>query len=257
MAAAALIGGGVTSFANDPGYPLTSQNEWNSLAAPNWHDLSDPGAASILTDGTAPYSPSNVLEQLYPAAMTDSQSSVSIQWIPVSQRKLYCAFWIKWSSNYYGHPTGTNKLIHHVIGGSNHVYSMVSAANTGPLVPIIAMQGTVSNGVKSTGGAATDQTDPHMPGSVGLSLSRSVWHHFEYIVIGNTNATADGSLDMWVNGTKTHEIRNVQMSAGAATHAEVKMDPTWGGNNSITVGSITGGQDMSIHYDVIRISETA
>lgn len=249
--------GGVSSFANDPGYTLVSQNEWNSKSALNWHDISDPGDATILTDATAPYSPSNVLEQLYPAAMTDDQSSVSIQWISVSQRKLYCAFWIKFSSNFYGHPVGTNKLIHHVVGGSNHCYSMVSAGSSDPLVPILAMQGTVSNGVKSTGGAAIDQTLPHMPGSVGLTISRNAWHHYEYIIIGNTNATADGSLDMWIDGLKTHEIRNVQFSAGAATHAEVKMDPTWGGNGFGTVGSFTGGQDMSIRYDVVRISQSA
>jgi hypothetical protein len=83
-------------------------------------------------------------------------------------------------------------------------------------------------------------------GNVG-PIQRNVWYTVRVRLVRNTSGQRNGSVEMWVNGTKTIEYRNIGIDdRGGFNHW--KWDPVYGGVG----GSSAAGQTMFMDNVVIR-----
>src|SRR5689334_794471 len=107
-------GGGALWRANEPtGMTTVTDRPYDAQNELGWADTwsSD---AFITSDAGAPQSPSNIFRCFYGATRNDSSAPAA--WDPpgLSQKRtVYSAHWFKFSSNWQGHNSGTNKLYYH------------------------------------------------------------------------------------------------------------------------------------------------
>jgi len=79
---------------------------------------------------------------------------------------------------------------------------------------------------------------------------RGTWARYEVLLKANSsNSTADGELDIWIDGVKTHQYRDVRWQMGSARHwLSLAWNPTYGG------GTNPVPHDQYQYLDHIRIS---
>jgi hypothetical protein len=197
------------------------------LGEGGWYDqLEDAQLASkyrIVQDATAPKSPSNVGEQRFPVGFSLSGVSPAVAEKGLGNKSVvYVAFWVKLSSNWYGHPTGVLKTLHFWTGGSNKLIPEISGQGSGALTPTIAIQNAVTTG--------SDLFEPNLVPTA--RFSRGEWHRMEYVMTGNTSGARNGRVEWWMDGVKVGDLTGLQFNAGAATWELIQVNPTYGGSES-------------------------
>ena len=192
---------------------------------------------TIVQDGAAPKSPSNVAQIRYPAGFGGGDSPALAERDLTSGRAttLYVSMWLKLSSNWSGHPTGTNKVMHFWINGGNRVFAFADGSGNNVLTPRIGLQaisGAYNDGFGTT--STTVELRPNVSGQTGAQIVRGRWQRWEIAMTSNTNGDANGTLDWWIDGTHVgHYTGIAYVPAGASrTWDIVKWDPTWGGQGS-------------------------
>jgi hypothetical protein len=211
-----------------------------SFSAPNEDGWTDGG--SIVADATAPRSPSGIEQIVFPAGFTGGNAPA--QTYPnktFSYRTQYLSFWMKISSNWQGHPTTANKVLHLYVGGSNHVVVNLWGSGSGPMEAGILLQGIVNNG---SGGTSANW----YPNLGDGEIVRGQWYHLEVLVVGNTRGAADGSVDWWLNGVKIGSHTGIQYVAGDGYFEGLNWSPTWGGSGSAVAST------MSMSFDHFYMS---
>lgn len=247
----------VQHFRNEPtlgqgGWVRITDQPWDTIGAATgteWRDFSANGSASIITDATAPISPSNVFQSNYQADMTDAESSRSVQsyfGIADTINQLYISFAIKFSSNYVGHPvTGVNKIFN-ILG--NHYILIFLGGSADPLRATPCMQGNSSNGTSNNG----DAPNANLSTNAAMEINRNEWHEVEMLI------TRSGNSDLWLDGVHGYSLSGIVWGAAGSgqVFGEFKYDPVWGGQGANPVGFYTGGSDMYHWCDNIRIDGT-
>lgn len=251
--------GGLGAFrGNEPaGMTLVTNQPYTSLPSNNCTGFF---TQAIVDDGSAVQSPTKVWECVYPGESSpgandgwsglagDSPGLVECSF--TAYKRIYMDMTLKFSSNFQGHASGVNKIIHWFgIGGTNKLFLLAdggdSNAVTAQSVPLLC--GIGLQGVVSSPFGTSAQVQPNVVG--GAHFTRGSWDHLEMDALLNTSGNADGVVKLWLNGTLVSQVNSIQFTAGAATSDLFKQDPTWGGQNLPNVLAT-----MSIRVDHIYVS---
>lgn len=255
-------GGGYPNLPS--GWSVLSDHDFTSKTEGGWFDTGSPyfnivtasGAGGTTVDSMA--SLYNRLTEytgraLYPVGFAGGSGPINTGYnitAPSQRTGLYLAFNIGLSSAFVGHSSGVNKIWFCTAGtsASGPAYFSAQGAGSGTLQFQVRTQGT-----PSTGGGARNLT----PNVGTANVTRGVRHTVEVVMRLNTcqsdgTANADGTCEVWFNGTKSHSYTDVvyrgngstsgQLPASALFNA-VKWNPTWGG----TGGTIATAQYMYMY----------
>ena len=221
------------------GMTQISDEPFTSLPSNGWTGYRSWG---IVPDATAPESPSSVFEITYPAgyASGDTPGLAELAVNP-SYKELYVSMYMKYSPNFQGERTGTNKIIHFLSGPSTRNYAFIAGHGygNGPLTARINLQGI------SAGGNYDNGTTGLYDSPIDL---RGGWHLLEVIAISNTGSNLDGSVSLYVDGVLATSCTGIRFEAGSPLWNFVQESPTWGGGGDIATAS------MSIRIDHIYVS---
>lgn len=225
-------------YPNEPGGMTTiSQRDFNAKVENGWTDRGDARFA-IVQDSTAPVSPANVGEALFPPTMQGGTGPIQTTTMVNgrgAKRTLYVAFWVKFSPNWVGHPSGVNKIFHIWINGGNKVYLTAQGIAGGKLTAEVHFQGL---GLYDNTGPQKSISWNGTPNlnSAAAVVTRGVWHRWELVLGANTPGQYDGTADWWLDGAKVGQYTaigyNSAIQTGAAnTWQIVDWNPTYGGVN--------------------------
>jgi hypothetical protein len=122
---------------------------------------------------------------------------------------LYVGTWIYVSPNWQGHKTGTNKVFHLWINGSNRVVLKLTGARHEPLRVGYSMQNVIGGSTPNTAGTGV--------------MPRGRWVHWETIVTLS-------SVTMYLDGSLVLQRTGLNWLPSLTPHWDkVSWNPTWGG----------------------------
>ena len=187
-----------------------------------WYDQDTPDL-TIVQDASAPRSPSSIMQQRFAAGFGGGASAAVVEkGLGGKYTTIYISYWIKYSSNWYGHPTSAvNKQMHLWINGGNHVFTLAYGGGTAPLKAEIWLQGTA-------GGERNLYANLGNPGTI----TRGKWHRWEIVLQCNTNGAANGSVEWWIDGAKIGQYYDVRLEPITSYWEIIQWSPTWGGTGS-------------------------
>jgi hypothetical protein len=221
---------------------MTFVDDWtmDSLDPGDWYEMTSSNV-TIKQDATAPQSPSNVLQFRYPAGYNGGSSPGLTENTHNSYRTLYIGYWVKHSANWQGHDTGVNKHGYVWHNGTDpKVFFSASGSGSGTLRPRIGLQGA----------EVEPSRDSWYPPNLvtGAAFTRGSWDLVEIVLVGNTSGTANGSLDVYLNGVHVTHAQGIQYSTGATRWDLTRIAPIWGGSGD----EVTN--EMFLWFDQFYIS---
>jgi hypothetical protein len=196
---------------NEPsGMTAISDRPFNALDEMGWSDGSGT-YGKIITDATAPKSPSNVLQIKLPAGFGEGGGPFSGELqLPKNYRTVYVSYWAKYSSNWYGPSSNINKTFYlYTSTGNPAIVFDMDCHATGPMETQVAGQDILKGGVG--GDPANPFWTPNLASGV---VTRGQWHHIEFVAVGNTSGNADGSIDWYLNGVHVGSYKGIQFQSG-------------------------------------------
>jgi hypothetical protein len=228
------------TWPNEPaGFQILTNQPWNAVASLGWQHLDRSAYSHIVQDATAPVSPPNVLEDVYPSGFQGGLDPAD-DWsrFPPTQ-EIYVGFWYKHSPNFESHPVG-NKLAF-IWSWTSPSRDFIIGVEPPPDWPLVI----VSEGFGIVGDPAAHRFAPNV--GTGQSLP-GVWHRIEvYVKNSSPLGTANGILKFWVDGQLAGSYANVLMPVGTAWN-QFEHTPTWGGTGT------TKTRADYVRYDQTRVS---
>ncbi len=226
---------------------LVNQRPFTSLSEGSWSAFSNFGnpGVTIISDASAPQSPSGVLSFNYNQGyLADGHAPDNCELSHTGFRTLYVAWWCKYSANWQGHDSGTNKQIYVWDHGTNPFIFFEGAASDAvePILTRVALQAVVSS-PQGTDGWVDSNLVPT------AHFTRGSWDLVELLLTGNTASTADGAVDVYLNGVHISHMATIQFSTGATSWDLTRIYPVWGG-----VGTIPVAADQTFQFDHFYIS---
>src|SRR5438093_1501743 len=188
---------------DQPFNTLTTSDGWSIVDNTN-------GWGSIVSDGTAPFSPTGVLQYLYPVGFTGGTGPAA-EWhgLP-GLSQVFVGLWWKVSNPWQGHASNVNKIAFLFPGSGGDMYIAMYGTPGGPyeLKVIPQFPGLPSNWL--------EPNVAHVPVQLGT------WHRIEWLI--NYNG---GVVQWWLDGQLIGSYTGVPFPSGTMT--EFKMSSTWGG----------------------------
>jgi uncharacterized protein YjdB len=222
------------------GMTVITERPFSALNEDSWTD-----GSVIAADATAPRSPSGIAQMVFPAGFgggwSPADSYCNKTW---SYRTQYLSVWMKVSSNWQGHSTTVNKVVHFWSGGLNHTVLNLWGAGSDKLYAGILLQGIVNDGAGNTW---ANWGQGGYPGGAG-EFTRGQWHHIEVVMVGNTSGSANGSIDWWLDGVKIGSHSGIQYVSGDGSFQGMNWSPTWGGAGDVVTST------MTMSFDHFRLS---
>lgn len=225
---------------NEPaGFTVISDRAFNADGENGWSANTDAGNHfSIVTDATAPRSPSNVGQANYPIGWNiggNDPISTQIAIASGNYSQLYHSFWVKLSSNWIPHPSGTNKIGFTTIGGTPNTYLCFQHSSF-PMSAFFKMQnGSQTNSPDTNGNNPGVNLGPNVS---DVPLNANIWYHWEVLMQFNTASNYDGVARWWINGTEAGRWTNIRYSTTTHIFGEgsgVSWKPIYGGSGSGTL----------------------
>lgn len=200
------------------------------------------GAFSAHVDTSAPRSKSAVVRENFTPALPSGSSPGAVYYSFRSGARgtLYVAYWMMLSADYVGHQTSWNKTVFLTFGEQNRIYTALTGSGSGPLIPVIGLQGLYSN---YTAGGATGTSVNLTPNVQSVNVTRGVWHKFEVVLVANTNGQANGSATLWVDGVKVIGYGGIPFGQPGATFDAIAYTPTWGGGGPQNTATFWAAMD--------------
>ena len=239
-----FVSAGSQLFPNEPiGFTALSERPFSAKVESGWDnfELTQP-FFTIVADATGPKSPGSIARILYPAGFAGGSSPAVLQRsVPFNQyTRLYLSFWMRVSTNWQGHRTGTLKVHHMWSANKNRVVFTVEGAGSNPLLPTIRLQGS-------------DLPDSRSFLWSNLSSNQVIrgrWHRVEVLIINSSVSKFDGEAHWWLDGVKVGQYTDIgYISTSAARFWElVQYSPTWGGQLDTVL------QDQTLDMDHMYIS---
>jgi hypothetical protein len=212
---------------------VISDRPFSALNENGWTDF---WGVNVVSDPTAPRSPSSVGQQVFPAGFGGG-SSTGVAGIPrlagTTYHTLYISGWLKISSNWQGHLTSVNKVLHINVGGINHAVFNLWGVGSGKMQAGILLQGIVNDGAGNTWANWYPNLGP------AGEIVRGQWHHVEIVLVGNTVGAANGRVDWWLDGAKIGSHTGIQFVAGDGVWDDFAWSPTWGGLGDVVRSTMT------------------
>jgi hypothetical protein len=175
----------------------------------------------------------------YTPSLTAGMSPASFGTSLAQNQTIYTAIWMKLSSNYQGHTSGVNKVLHFFTkGGRNTVIFNIRGGGGGTLVPGFLTQGLAA----SYQGQGTE-INFDAPAST-CTVARGAWAKYELLMKNNTPGVADGTLELWMNGTKCVTATGITIVGAGQNNKweDIWWSPTWGG---------VGGTPTTSFYEAV------
>ena len=224
-------GGGSLWRANEP----SGMTEIADLEMTTWtpgggwsHSEGD-GVSSIISDATAPHSPSSVGRITYPVGLQSGSNPGRLtRSIPFANCvRVYWCFYFRISANWDGDGSSTNKVIWTYADGQNDQFISMEGSGAEDLILNLRLQNSHPGG-----------RDDHLPnlGPTG-EIVRGQWHLIELDMVMNTPGNQDGQFHAWIDGVKTHEYLDAGIIESGDTRqwTAVYWNPYWGGNTGATI----------------------
>jgi hypothetical protein len=215
---------------------FTSLNE-----DPDWGNFES--GATIVTDPTAPHSPSNVLRFDYPAGFPGGLAPANTETTIHGYRVFYFCYWIKHSSNWQGHLTGISKHGYVWMGDSPLFVFEADGSGSDPLRTRMALQGVVAE--PNSDGWYSQNLVPD------ATFTRGQWDYVEILLTGNTSGTANGELDVYLNGLHVSHWTGIQYSSETTRWELFRIYPVWGGIDDVV------NADQYLEWDHVYMSVKA
>ena len=221
-------------YPNQPaGFVQLVDQAWNAVppypatAGSAWWEGEYVANASIVTDATAPQSPSNVLSCRVPAGTSGGVATCVINRSDFAQgggayyRRLYVSVWVKHSANWVPHPVGSKFLwfVHaDALGpGYTDVYSTFEGSS---MSLGVRQQNYGNKGLLANTGPAIYQDAMNFLG---------VWQHYEYLLTMDTGGS-DGAFRLWVDGNLICDYTGLNWgSFSPKSWVGVRYDNVYGG----------------------------
>jgi len=227
--------------AEPPGMTVLTDRPFSALSE-GWGSAWDegggggPGNFSIVSDATAPRSPSSVGQMRYPVGLVGGYPPAVVGTsFPGTSRTIYVAMWVKFSTNWLGNTgSGGGKITHIWINGVNRIYTYVDGVS-GPLSPWVNLQQLAksfdSRPQGGQGSGVSVNLLPNVAGQTGVKITRGQWYKWELVTYGGTPGGADGTVDWWIDGVKVGHYTGIPfVAAGGSNSWEmIEWNPTWGG----------------------------
>jgi uncharacterized protein YjdB len=219
-----IVSTGAVWRGNEPAsMTAITDQPFTSLPSSGWTPYFSWGLAS---DATAPHSPNSVFEIVYPAGYAGGNSPGLAEFaVNPNYRQIYICMYVKYSSNWQGHNSLVNKIIHFWVGSINRLVIEGAGSGNGPLTARISLQ-SIAGGGNQDGGTAGTYESP-------IQFVRGQWHMVEMVAVANTGSNKDGSVDLYVDGVHAAGVSGVEFQAGGPLFNLVKEDPTWGGQGDV------------------------
>lgn len=210
--------------------PVTDQ-PWNALNTLGWQDIYNTnGYASIVSDPTAPLSPSNVIQYTYPSGF-QSGAAPATEFVSLpGLKKVFVGIWWKVSDPWQGNPTNVNKIQYLFTNSLGSMYMCMYGTPGGPYEIRVFPQFTVSQDVWLTPNVN------HVPVTLGT------WHRIEWMV---DYSGPTSRIQWWMDGVLLGDYSGVPFPSESLI--EYHLTPVWGG---------TGGTKTETDYywyDHVRI----
>jgi uncharacterized protein YjdB len=207
-----------SSWANEPaGLSVISDRPWNTLSFTGW-GMDDPGVAqmSIVSDATAPLSPTNVYQFLYPQGMAAGAAG-GLQWYYLTRNELFIGMYFKYSEGWTQSGSNLTKLfyVYQRVGDNRQAsFMIVNGPSAGP------WDLRISN--EPDGGAWWTQN----VNNVRIYPGR--WHRLElYMKKASSSSAGDGVVRWWVDGVLAANYESAKLRGDP--FSEFHFSPVWGG----------------------------
>ena len=239
-------GGGGPIYTNEPaGMTLFMESPWNTRVPSGWAYADRDATSRIAVDATAPVSPSNVLEYLYPTGYPGGGEPAVHEANLGGAREVFVGFHFKFSPNWQGHASGINKILNvWPSNGTAGLYWIVmreigEIAGNPYFIELTLPQGPNVSGCQLTYGGdpgANVRQIPVVPGT---------WYKVEAHWQGRT-ATSGGRIRWWLDGVLIGDFSN--LSCAGTNFDYFQIAPTWGGVQGVKT------QDDYLRFDHMRIT---
>lgn len=220
-----------------PGFTVLTDQPWDSLASLGW--LHNACASTIVSDASAPFSPSNVLEHPFPIGAPGDAASC-IDYYPLSGlNEMYLGFWWKPSNPWQGAGDGNNAIA--TLAPPLGAFDVMMVGTAEPFVLEI-LAGTTALNDHIVG-----ISNRVLPTNVGDgTVVLGAWHQIEVrLRRSTTSVSQDGIVQWWLDGTPVGSHANVNFDE--MTFIEVSMKSYWG------TGPAKAENDF-YRYDHARVS---
>jgi hypothetical protein len=224
------------------GFAAVSEDGWSTTKITN---------LSIVTDATAPQSPSAVGAIRYQTTLTKGTEPIVVAKTTGSGTTLlYLDCWFQYDTNWWGDGSGVNKIFHLWNGGgggtgtTNRIVLAAFGAHTNNLKAQLRLQscdtGTGVNTAYNPTHSGTFNLDPNVD-AAAAQIHRGQWHRWTYCCQLNTPGVADGWMQWWLDGTLVGSYGRPDSPSGATAGVsilpatasrrwyEVQLAPTYGG----------------------------
>ncbi len=177
------------------GLSLVSGNRFVQLAGSGWDEVwNDRGLASIVADGAAPASPTNVLQMAFPIGYTGGSGPANV-WRPLPNlRRMYTGFWWKASDPWQGHSSNVNKILFIFPSSGGDIYITMYGPPGGPYELRVLPQFP---------GITSDWLRPNV-NNVPVTLGS--WHRIEWVIdysAGGSGGSCSGGWTACSSATTT------------------------------------------------------
>jgi len=192
----------------------------------------------VISDSTAPKSPPRVAQGLYPAGLAGGTGPFNYYLAPLpgNPKKLYLAFWFKYSSNYVPNAVA-NKIFYVWIHGKPAIMLTMMPDYTTQVRTQNMPSGSTNWGGGATSygsgaGSGSRNLAHGRPGPSNVVLTLGRWHLWEQILECNTAGNLNGTIKWWIDATLVGWYNNVGFAASSDSHVweQIAWNPIYGGD---------------------------
>lgn len=204
------------AWPNEPsGFVPVADEPWNVASPGNW--LLHWGTATVAIDSTAPLSPPNVLQIVYPPGFTGGVAPGTLEREIPPSGGIYTGMWWKVNEGWQGHPSNVNKIqFLFADQDAGDIYLAFYGTPGGPYELRVVPQFP---------GA---QTPDRKPNRASAHVTLGAWHRIEWLVLyPGPLSIRSGVVRWWLDGVLIGEYTDVRFPDRPLV--TYKISPTWGG----------------------------
>jgi hypothetical protein len=216
-----------TDWPNEPaGFAALTDQPWDALTGGGWNRRFST-YDRIISDQTAPLSPMNVLEFVYPKGFAGGYAPASAYYPLNNTKEVFIGLWWKVSNPWQGHSSAVNKIQFVYLAGPADVAMVMYGVNGGGYDVRVLPQWR-------------EHKDQWLIPNVNNSpVTIGDWHRIEwYLKYDTAYQAGNGIIRWWLDGTLAGDYTDVRYPRDAGL-VEYQLSPTWGG---------VGGLKMATDY---------
>lgn len=208
-----------------PGSTIINDWNWDSCPGGGWQPAF--GCGQIVSDATAPLSPSNVMQYTYNPSTGVGGGDPYL--LLGSLTELYIGLWVKPSNPFIGYSNQLNKVFTVWLHSGENIWIEMFGDPGGPYAFMVNLSLVGVNNCHLNLGYG-DCPGPYLvfPHLASGATSLGSWQLLEvYYKISTTATSKDGIVRVWLGGTKIIESTAVNTPQSGFSH--ISLTPAWAG----------------------------